>query len=201
MYSNPYTQGGWQSSSNPRASSSSNTVPQPSLFGALPFVTPNPIPMFVSFRFTSFSPSILNSTVMGPQGKTYFRVSTDVPTPGFTVITNSTNQPTIIIEWRKHPVLEIRDIVPKQQSSQWLALAPEKRYRTMTAKGKTFVWAPDGESVCLYSPGLGAPQTYARVTREEGAVALDITAEAIQIGLLDVCVAAALLLQCGRNID
>ncbi|KAJ6508126.1 hypothetical protein C8R45DRAFT_1089334 [Mycena sanguinolenta] len=71
----------------------------------------------------------------------------------------------------------------------------------MTAKGKTFVWAPDGESVCLYSPGLGAPQTYARVTREEGAVALDITAEAIQIGLLDVCVAAALLLQCGRNID
>ncbi|KAJ6508125.1 hypothetical protein C8R45DRAFT_815015 [Mycena sanguinolenta] len=108
MYSNPYTQGGWQSSSNLRASSSSNTVPQPSLFGALPFVTPNPIPMFVSFRFTSFSPSILNSTVMGPQGKTYFHVSTDVPKPGFTVITNSTNQPTIIIEWRKHPVLEIR---------------------------------------------------------------------------------------------
>jgi hypothetical protein len=53
----------------------------------------------------------------------------------------------------------------------------------------------------LYSPGLGAPQTHARVTREEGAVALDITSDAIQMELLDVCVAAALLLQCGRKID
>lgn len=53
----------------------------------------------------------------------------------------------------------------------------------------------------LYGPGLGEPQTYARVTREEGAVALDVTAEAIRIGLLDVCVAAAFLLQSGRKID
>jgi hypothetical protein len=64
---------------------------------------------------------------MGPHGQTYFRVSTDIPTPGFTVITNAANQPTVIIEWARHPVLEIRGIVPKQQSSQWLALAPEKR--------------------------------------------------------------------------
>jgi hypothetical protein len=53
----------------------------------------------------------------------------------------------------------------------------------------------------LYSAGLGAPQIYARVAREEGAVALELTSEAIQIGLLEVAVAAALLLQCGRNID
>jgi hypothetical protein len=53
----------------------------------------------------------------------------------------------------------------------------------------------------LYSAGLASPQTYARITREEGAVALDITAEAIQIGLLEVCVAAAFLLQSGRRID
>ncbi|KAJ7822816.1 hypothetical protein B0H14DRAFT_2370489 [Mycena olivaceomarginata] len=198
---NPYAQGGWRNTGNPNAASGSNTVPQPSIFGALPFVTPSPLPMFVSFRFTSYSPSILNSTVMGPQAQTYFHVNTDIPTPGFTVITNSANQPTAIIEWARHPVLEIRGIVPKQQTSQWLALAPEKRYRTMTVKNKTFVWAPDGESICLYSPGLGAPQTHARVTREEGAVALDITSDAIQMGLLDVCVAAALLLQCGRKID
>jgi hypothetical protein len=55
----------------------------------------------------------------------------------------------------------------------------------------------------LYSAGLGTPQTDARVTREEGAVALKITAEAtsMQIGLLEVCVAAAFLLQSGRRID
>lgn len=88
----------------------------------------------------------------------------------------------------------------------------------MTAKGKTFVWAPDEESICvrvmsiplsvsfivifqLYSSGLGVPQTYARVTREEGAVALEISEEAIQIGLLEICVTAAFLLQSGRKID
>jgi len=106
----------------------------------------------------------------------------------------------IIIEWLRQPVLEIRGIVSKRQCTQWLALSPQKRYRTMTMEGNTFVWAPDG-SMKLYGPGLGEPQTYARVTREEGAVALDVTAEAIRIGLLDVCVAAAFLLQSGRKID
>lgn len=90
----------------------------------------------------------------------------------------------------------------------------------MNALGKTFVWAPDGKYICvrvpmnpcfvcpftpssiqLYSSGLGAPQIYARICREEGAVELELTAEAIQIGLLEVCVAAALLLQSGRKID
>lgn len=91
----------------------------------------------------------------------------------------------------------------------------------MPAKGKTFVWAPDGQYICvripshpwteyfrltrgcfqMYSSGLGAPQIYSRVSREEGAVKLELTTEAIQLGLLEVCVAAAILLQCGRNID
>lgn len=124
---NPYAQGGWKNAANSNAISSSTTWPQPSIFGALPYPTQNPPSMFVAFRFTSFSPSIFNSTVMGPQAKTYFRVNTDIPTPGFTVIANAANQPVIIIEWSKHPVLEIRGFVSKRRSSQWLELAPEKR--------------------------------------------------------------------------
>jgi hypothetical protein len=88
----------------------------------------------------------------------------------------------------------------------------------MVAQGRTFIWASDGESICvriqahlqlwfiharlkLYAPGLGVPQTHARMTGEDGAVALEITAEAIRIGLLPVCVTAAFLLQSGRKID
>jgi hypothetical protein len=41
----------------------------------------------------------------------------------------------------------------------------------------------------------------AKITRANGAVTLDMTPDAIQLGLLDVAVSAALLLQCGRNID
>ncbi|KAJ6570845.1 hypothetical protein DFH09DRAFT_916822 [Mycena vulgaris] len=197
---NPYAQGGWTNAGNSNASSSRG-VPQPSIFGALPYPTPVSAPTYMSFRFTSFSPTILDSAVTGPKSRTYFRVKTDSPTVGFTVAHNSANQPMIIIEWLKHPVIEIRDILSKRQTSHWMALSPDKRYRTMTACGKTFVWAPDGQYICLYSSGLGAPQIYARVYRDEGEVALDLTTEAIRIGLLEVCVAAALLLQSGRNID
>ncbi|KAJ7249747.1 hypothetical protein B0H12DRAFT_1019520 [Mycena haematopus] len=198
---NPYGMGDWSTSSNPDANSTRNTAPQPSVFGALPYPTQNQLSMFISFRFTSFSPTILNCTVVGPHARTYFHIATDIPKPGFTVFTNTNNEPVIIIEWLTQPVLEIRGIVSKQKSAQWLSLSAENRYRTMTAKGTTFVWAPDGESLCLYAPGLGAPQTYARVTREDGAVLLEVTAEVIRMGLLEVCIAAVFLLQCGRKID
>ncbi|KAJ7806874.1 hypothetical protein B0H14DRAFT_2381729 [Mycena olivaceomarginata] len=198
---NPYALGGWSSAANLNADSTRNTVPQPSIFGALPYPTQDPPSMFISFRFTSFSPSILDCTVVGPQAKTHFHISTDIPTPGFTTIFDTDNEPMTIIEWLPNPVLEIRGIVPKQRISGWLALSPAKRYRTMVAQGRTFIWAPDGESICLYAPGLGVPQTHARLTREDGAVALEITADAIRIGLLPVCVTAAFLLQSGRNID
>ncbi|KAJ7089566.1 hypothetical protein C8R44DRAFT_648678 [Mycena epipterygia] len=198
---NPYAQGGWTNTANPNAGHPGNTVPQPSIFGALPYPTPVSSPTFIPFRFTSFSPSLLDSTVIGPHSRTYFRVKTDVPTVGFTVIQDAANRPVIIIEWLKHPIIEIRDIMSKRQTSHWLALSPDKSYRKMNALGKTFVWAPDGKYICLYSSGLGAPQIYARVCREEGAVELELTAEAIQIGLLEICVAAALVLQSGRNID
>ncbi|KAJ7306911.1 hypothetical protein DFH08DRAFT_793059 [Mycena albidolilacea] len=198
---NPYALGGWTAAANLNADSARNTVPQPSIFGALPYPTQDPPSMFISFRFTSFSPSILDCTVVGPQAKTHFHISTDIPTPGFTTIFNADNEPMTIIEWLPNPVLEIRGIVPKQRVSEWLVLSPAKRYRTMVAQGRTFIWAPDGESICLYALGLGVPQTHARLTREDGAVALEITAEAIRIGLLPVCVTAAFLLQSGRNID
>ncbi|KAJ7131560.1 hypothetical protein C8R43DRAFT_895906 [Mycena crocata] len=201
MFNNPYGQGDWANMANPNAGPF-GTVPQPSILGALPYPTldrGSSSQTFMSFRFTSFHPNILNSSVVGPQSRTYFCVQTDVPT--VTIIHNSANQPANVIEWLKRPVIEIRDIVSKRQTSQWLALSSDKSYRTMTAKGKTCVWAPDGQYICLYSVGLGAPQTYARVFRDEDEVALEISAEAIQIGLLEVCVAAALLLQSGRKID
>ncbi|KAK7028752.1 hypothetical protein R3P38DRAFT_2776437 [Favolaschia claudopus] len=68
-----------------------------------------------------------------------------------------------IIEWLRNPMVEVRGFVHKQQVSEWLALAQGKRYRTMTAKNKTFVWAPDDDPICLYSSGVGAPETHARL--------------------------------------
>jgi hypothetical protein len=180
---NPFAQGGWPNAANPNAGSSgTGSSPQPSIFGALPCMwfkvssvsnlshcpldpTRNPTPMFMTFRFTQFSPTIMDSTVIA-NSRTYFRVKTDVPTVGYTVIHNSANQPTIVIEWLKHPVIEIRDILSKRQTSQWLELSADKTfaalfmlstqtltyfssYRTMTARGKTFLWVPDGSHISV----------------------------------------------------
>ncbi|KAJ7732760.1 hypothetical protein DFH07DRAFT_780867 [Mycena maculata] len=178
---NPFSQGGWNG-----GGSSSGTVPQPSIFGALPYPTQNAVPTLLPFRITSFNPTILQSTITGANLVPYFRVRTDTPTPGFTVVHNAANEPTIVIEWARHPVVEIRGVVSKRRTKEWLVLSADKTYRTMRALGKTFVWAPDGATICLYSVGLGAPQLYAQVSREEDAVILELTAEAVQIGLLGV---------------
>jgi hypothetical protein len=53
----------------------------------------------------------------------------------------------------------------------------------------------------LYTGGPSPPEFLGRISRENGAVRLDMTTYAIQLGLLDATVVAALLLQCGRNID
>ncbi|KAJ7691007.1 hypothetical protein B0H17DRAFT_935402 [Mycena rosella] len=203
---NPYAQGGWPNTENPNASPPRGTIPQPSIFGALPYPTPvsSPTPAsspFITFRFTSLSPTILDSVVLGPQSRTHFHIITDAPMVGFTIICDSANQPTIIIEWVEHPIIEIRGILSKRRTSNWLVLSADNSYRTMTASGRTFAWGADGDYTCLYCAGLGAPQIYARVFRQNEDLVLEMTPEAVQIGLLEICVAAALLLESGRNID
>ncbi|KAJ7629027.1 hypothetical protein FB45DRAFT_1029078 [Roridomyces roridus] len=203
MSLNPYAQGGW--SNNNSSSRISGTVPQPSIFGALPYPNgpgqPSHASRLLTFRLTRYNPTILQSTVVDPNMRPCFSVRTDNPTPGFTVIHNAANQPRAIIEWARHPVVEIRDAVPKNSAAQWLALSSDKSYRTMKALNKTFVWAKDDADICLYSAGLGEPEMYARMSREDDEVVLDLTAVAVQIGLLEVCITAAVLLQSGRKID
>ncbi|KAJ7473497.1 hypothetical protein FB451DRAFT_1558691 [Mycena latifolia] len=200
---NPYAQGGWNNPGNPNAlGSSSNFPPQPSIVGALPFPTrlPGPAPTLLSFSFASFNPSILNCTITGPQSRVYFRIVTDSPTVGFTVFLDAVNQPVAVIEWLENPVVEIRGILSKRPIAQWLALSQNRSHRKMEALGKMFFWVPGGEYIFLYAAGLGQPQVYAQVSRGDNAVTLQLTVEAIQLGLLEVCVAATFLLQSGRNI-
>ncbi|KAJ7117180.1 hypothetical protein C8R44DRAFT_627021, partial [Mycena epipterygia] len=176
------------------------------------FLTANPYPKgidyaappsaFVTFQFTSFNPTLLDTIIIGPSSQLYFRVSTASRPLRYTAVRDSTNEAVTVIEWLKHPVIEIRDALTKRAVSQWLMLSSDKSYRTMNFDGRSFVWSPEGNYVCLYSTGLEAPpRIYARIFRDANALALDLTAEAINMGLLDVCAAAALVLQSGRNID
>lgn len=53
----------------------------------------------------------------------------------------------------------------------------------------------------LYAATSGNPKFVARINRSNGAIVLDFTPEAMQLGLLEPVVTACLLMQCGRNID
>ncbi|KAJ7614428.1 hypothetical protein FB45DRAFT_802331, partial [Roridomyces roridus] len=213
MPMNPFTQGCWPTCTENNSTSDAGTVPQPSLLGALPFSSPflsslEAQTSFTSFRFTSFNPTILNSTFLRQSDlRPYFRVWTDhrPAKEGFTMVNDEDKKPVIIVEWAPEdgggPIVEVRDVVSKRRTGDWLVLSDDKSYRTMRALDKTFIWTPQGENLCLYAPGLGTPELFARVSRTEDSVYLDLTAGAVRIGLLPVCVAATLLLQCGRKID
>ena len=103
----------------------------PSIFGALPYpgsssssVDP-PLHTLVTFRFTSLNPTILDSSVVGPNNETYFRVATSGQ--GVTLVKNAAGQNIALIEWRSHPTVEAQAIGAKQHVAQWLHLSSDNR--------------------------------------------------------------------------
>ncbi|KAG7442342.1 uncharacterized protein BT62DRAFT_1010618 [Guyanagaster necrorhizus] len=203
---NPYAQAGWFNPDN--ADSINNTAwspanpPQASIYGALPFPPPPTQQSAYSFTF-SYRHSILNSTITGPNDRPYFRVVNDSPSQGKTVIQNHEGHNFTIIEWKSHPVVEIRELLDKQTVASWLPLSSDKTQRAMFARGKWYSWVPYENTICLFTATYGStpPSPIAKILRGDRTVTLDITGQAIQIGLLEICIVATVLLQSERNID
>ncbi|KAF7356082.1 hypothetical protein MVEN_00938100 [Mycena venus] len=188
---NPYSQS-WQSQGASRGG--------PSIFGALPFTSPDALPTFFAFRFTSFNPTILNCNVIGPKSRPYFRIMTDTPMPGVSVFQNSNGQNIALVQWHRHPEVELRNLVERQRTSEMLSLSPDQTSRRMTVNGTTFTFIPRDNFIWLYSTA-SQPELLGRISRSQSAVTLELTGEAIHLGLLEPAVVATFLLQCGRNID
>ncbi|KAJ6514118.1 hypothetical protein DFH09DRAFT_941203 [Mycena vulgaris] len=199
---NPFAQSGWSNSYNPQSTNHPTWGTVPSVYGALPYSTPPPAaPRFITFTLSPLDGTILNSLVIGPQSRTYFRVTTDSTSSGYSVVRNSQLESVTLVEWRSHPIIEVRDAVSKRRTSQWLALSPDKDYRVMSARGRNFRWTPNGDYIELNSAGVTGPQLFARLSQGQSGPVLELTAEAVQDGLLEACVTAALLLMSGLNID
>lgn len=86
-----------------------------------------PMPSLVIFNFT-FTSSILNSVVVGPQARKYFQVMTDPADPRYTIFQNVDCNVAAFVEWQSHPIVDVRGIVESQQVSQWLSLSADKSY-------------------------------------------------------------------------
>ncbi|KAK7048098.1 hypothetical protein R3P38DRAFT_2867347 [Favolaschia claudopus] len=118
------------------------------------------------------------------------------------MIEDSMQQTVGIIEWRKHPVIEISGVVPKTSSAHFLPLSPDRSHRLMAVRGVNYKWMPDAHHISLYNASPISPQFYGKLSQSrDGSIAFEITVEALEQGLLEVFVVSALLLMCGRNID
>ncbi|KAF9027009.1 hypothetical protein BDZ89DRAFT_1015895 [Hymenopellis radicata] len=174
--------------------------PTPSVFGALPYPTPPAPANFTTFYLTSFNPSVLNCTVIGPQQMTYFTIVTDPQMPTYTVIKDAKSRNIGLMEWQASPLVELRGVLSKQKVKHWLKLSHDKASRTMDVRGTRYLWAPQEQYINLYSSG-SSPRLLGRICRGQGTITVDIASEAMQLGLLDTLITATVLLQSGKNID
>ncbi|KAG5339759.1 hypothetical protein C0989_003657 [Termitomyces sp. Mn162] len=129
--------------------------PAPSILGALPYPAVSHATTLVTYHITSSGSHILNSRVIGSDGRTYFTISTDRDMPGYTVVKDAQDNPIALVEW-KSPPLHVGDF------------------------NRTFL---------------------ANVSKIQNSIAIQITSDAINQRLLESVIIAAMLLQCGRNID
>ncbi|KAG6831918.1 hypothetical protein H0H87_003416 [Tephrocybe sp. NHM501043] len=103
------------------------TEPTPSMFGALPY-TGITVSDLVTFTFSSSTPSLFNSAVVGfHDNQVHYRILTGDEVEGYSTITNSNGSKIALIEWRSPPMVELRNNVPKQKCGHWLKLTPDKR--------------------------------------------------------------------------
>ncbi|KAF9022355.1 hypothetical protein BDZ89DRAFT_206875 [Hymenopellis radicata] len=172
-----------------------------SVFGALPYPTPaSEEGGFVTFYLTSFNPSVLNCTVLGPKQIKYFSIVTDPTMPTYTVLNDAGGHSIALVEWQRSPDVEMRGVLSKRKVGDWLKLNANKSARIMDVKGKRYFWVPEDQYINLYSSG-SARTVLARICRGVNTIVLDMTCGAIRQGLLDTTIIATLLLQSGKNID
>lgn len=216
VFLNPYAQGGWD---NPLSQFPGSTGggPIPSIHGALPHI-PGGIPagaeqQLMAFRFEPQGGSnadVLSSTVLGPDSRPRFYITTAVAGPGgpdLTSIKDESGNLAATVEWQLHPVVQLQTMInsiPRQFSSQLLPLDPSRTARCMTLKGKMYQWTRDAQRDCVYlhSMSYNPKEFLGFMTRgRNGAVILNILPSAVSLGILDVAVLSAILFFSNRRID
>ncbi|KAH9933053.1 uncharacterized protein B0H18DRAFT_985309 [Fomitopsis serialis] len=191
---NPFAAGGWGTGSGIA----------PSIFGALPSVAISNAkttqPDSVLYKFTNCNTTILNCNIAGPQGRVVYRVVTDSGAPSSTMWKDNDNRNVAMVNWQPNANVEIRGIASRQRARDWLHLSADKSKRVMTIAGVQYAWSPIEGFICLYKLQSTAPRVLARIGRAQD-VTLEMTQEAMQLGLLEACLVATVLLTCGHNVD
>ncbi|KAJ7466846.1 hypothetical protein B0H11DRAFT_1720142 [Mycena galericulata] len=165
--------------------------------------------LLLDFVYRRKSRSILNCTVVGRDGYTpYFHIVTCLDVhPGRTLFRTNEGRTIAVVEWGGKgdaTYVEVHKAVTKQRVSEWLRVSGDASHRMMRADGETYVWAPQGNSICvrlLFVPAHSIPNLLARIEKGSHTVRLEISLEAVSRGLVGIAVVATMVFQSGCRID
>lgn len=126
MLGNPYAQGGW-------FNLETRTLPLPDqrlspTFGALPHYIPVLSPSIITFVFLSPDQDILNCDVTDASFRESYKITTNKRGLGRTTIKRADGEISGIIDWQRHPEIEVPGSFQKERASALLELAPDRRY-------------------------------------------------------------------------
>ncbi|KAF7344753.1 hypothetical protein MVEN_01636000 [Mycena venus] len=156
------------------------SVPQPSIYGALPYFTPEPVDPFVTYTFVSFGATVLNSALFGADNRTRFLITTNESTSVLerTTVEDPGRGRVALITWGKQPSITIDDLEWTIRTSQWLYLSSNRACRTMIVCGEKFSWRPNAGFIELFS--LEGSDALARISQGAAGVILQVTPKVIQ---------------------
>ncbi|KAI0031351.1 hypothetical protein K488DRAFT_52245 [Vararia minispora EC-137] len=174
-----------------------------SMLGALPNWTPQssmPREALV-FHITHYRPTILNSTVLDPNGQPQFRIVTDHGSTRSTIWLDAHRRTVALVDWDVRPVVEIPGLLARTPIKHWLCVSSDRTSRYMEVRGVQYQWTPVDQYICLYLPQEQDANMLARIGRVQTGVTIEVSKDAIQYGLLEVCVVAATLFLSGANFE
>ncbi|KAI0262542.1 hypothetical protein BC834DRAFT_828636 [Gloeopeniophorella convolvens] len=205
---NPYVQG-WRVGNSPSGNSVwGNAGIPPSIFGALPGGTTStgqrspPLPDATLFFITGFRPNILNASVVDARGRTCYSIVTDHAQPQRTAYYDAHRRTVALVDWSgTHANVEMPGLFARQSVRSWLRNASDRASRLMDVRGVPYVWAPDGDYICLYYTQQSHSYRLARICVSRDGVQIELTRQAMEARLVEVCILSASMFLSGHNID
>jgi hypothetical protein len=127
MFGNPYAQGGWYNVESHGLPLLPDQRVSPT-FGALPHYIPVLSPNIITFVFSSQNHDILNCDVTDASFQKSYKISTNKRGLGNTTIKRADGEVSGVIDWQRHPEVEVFRSCQRQRASSLLRLCPDGRY-------------------------------------------------------------------------
>ena len=119
---------GIMTSNNPFGWSSDGFTTQGVTSPPLPQISvPTSMPELVLFNFSPILRDSINCTAFAPHSRPFLYFASYTTPEEHTACKDHAGNNIAVIEWGAHPIVQIKNLVPRQYVQAWLKLSPDKR--------------------------------------------------------------------------